>query len=227
MSKETALKRIGRVPIPEKGYTGAGQLLRGNAHLGSMESATIDIPARGFIGFHVDADGNLGIGGTTATNGTFIVDADTGVFGAPNGLVSVTEAHKTADQTINNDSTVNNDTHLFVSFAANKVYLMECFVFTTGNSTADIKYKWVTDDASGALSYQLLPSDHWAGGRYDLTDVVASVPVTANVYTDAFLGRFTAGGTASILRLKWAQDVATVADTTVLAGSYIRLTQIA
>lgn len=138
---------------------------------------------------------------------------------------------KTADETINNNSTLQNDDHLFVPVAANRVYTFEAVLFYSTNATANLKAAF-TFPAGATLSWA--PITYTTLGTNTLYESAINTwqgaSGTANPlggggdYPMALLrGMLRTGSTAGTLQLQWAQNSATAVNSTVKADSYIEM----
>ena len=133
---------------------------------------------------------------------------------------------KAADETVNNSTTLQDDDHLLFAVAANEKWQFEGVLMFEGPTTADMKFAFSGPAASVGA---------WAGLQLEgtaQTDIGAELG-TAQVLAFAnsarqhvrFWGSIANGANAGNLKLEWAQDTATVADTTMHAGSYIKYQQ--
>lgn len=147
--------------------------------------------------------------------------------------VGPTVAVKPTDQTVNNTAAEADDTDLVLPVEANNRYIVEGLIAYTSGSTPDIRIGFAVP-AGATLAYTLWGHDTGSTTPTGDTDFgwTASV-LTGNGRggTGASLaallkGVLTVAGTAGTLRVRWAQLAATVANTTVHAGSYLSLTQI-
>lgn len=134
-------------------------------------------------------------------------------------------ARKTADETVNNSTTLQNDDHLLVSVAANAVYDFKLAIHYNSGTTPDLKVGWsvpsgttmvwggVIIDTAGAMTVaaSLTQSSVQAIGG---TGAAAFILFTGTVVTST---------TAGTLQMQWAQNTLTVADSKILAGSELTL----
>ncbi len=140
---------------------------------------------------------------------------------------------KSADQTQSNTTTLLNDTHLFVSVAANLTYAFELVIIYEAGTAAD--YKWALTFPAGATM-------SWGNNEGDLS--MAYLPLGFSSYTSGSAtglggagigsgramvvhGNLVMGSTAGTLRYQWAQTAATVENTKTSAGSHLILTRLA
>jgi len=141
-------------------------------------------------------------------------------------------AVKTADETVNNSITYQNDDHLFISLEANSIYQLELFMMISqGGITAAIKADFtvptgttieqtITRNENNNSTFYWTHSEdlriEWQNGCRLLgaDNVIIS---RGAVFTL---------GTAGNLVLRWAQNTADLTDTKVTKGSYLKLTKV-
>lgn len=147
-------------------------------------------------------------------------------FTVPNfNSSTVVTIRKTADETVNNSATLQNDDVLLLALAANETWYFTLVFSHVGNGTADIQYAF-TVPAGATLKWGCIArtdtSDSF-GGCTDITSSGTAEPAGAGTGNRIVLsmGVVANGGTAGNLQLQWAQNVATVVDTKVLANSYL------
>lgn len=142
------------------------------------------------------------------------------------GIGQTLFAYKPTDQTVNNSATMQNDNALVVSVTANAVYRVEMRLRVASGATPDFKYQFTLPAGATGL-YSAVTS---ATGPlvFFVFDDNMSLPQSteASASTLAF-GLLTVGATAGNVQLQWAQNTATVSDTTVLNGSYLYFTRMA
>lgn len=141
---------------------------------------------------------------------------------------------KTADQTVNNSTTLVADTDLAASATVNETYAFEYNLFMSTNSTADIKValKWPT----GAVC-------SWMVVGYLETSVTFQINLTSATYQTAsgtaqpygggtdyptmqIKGLLRMGSTAGNLALWWAQNTLNASNTTVKQDSWMRIEKV-
>jgi len=139
-------------------------------------------------------------------------------------------AVKGADQTRNNDGTLGDDSELRLPLAQDGQYLLDLLVrFSTGGPP-DIKTAFTVPSGTTMT---------WAprGAAPGVTGVFGDINFESRTEADAAVfgdggggpvyarlaGRVLAGATAGLLQFQWCQNVATVSDTKVLAGSWMKL----
>ena len=138
---------------------------------------------------------------------------------------------KTANETVNNSTTYQNDDHLFLSVEASSNYIIELLLMVVTDSTG--KFKMQFTGPTGAtltnveLFYPTTASGTYANksGGTVLTDILTANPQ----FNDAFVllkGVFTTDTTAGTLTLQWAQSTANASNCLLAAGSYLSLIKI-
>lgn len=139
-------------------------------------------------------------------------------------------AYKSADETVNNSSTLQNDNHLVISVVANAAYTVDLYAIYNSNSTANLKVDY-TMPAGAALSQMVFIS----GGTLSAIQhgvslgTVGAVNGIAGISADTGLqmhGVLTTGGTSGNLTFRWAQNVANASNTIMRTGSYLRAQRI-
>ena len=127
---------------------------------------------------------------------------------------------KTANQQLDDDDTLQNDTHLKMYVEANGVREGFCSVIYTGNATADMKVQWAVP-ASASMRW-LIDLDGSLANDETSIYVLSANPALKSIFKMPFI--FQNGATAGYLQLTWAQNVKTSAPTeklTMYANSYI------
>lgn len=134
-------------------------------------------------------------------------------------------ARKTADETVNNSTTLQNDDHLLVSVAANAVYDFKLILHYNSGTTPDLKVGWSVPSGTTMV---------WGGYIADTTGAVTSVAALTQTSVQAiggsgsniyqfFSGVVVTSTTAGTLQLQWAQNTLTASDSKILAGSELTL----
>lgn len=125
--------------------------------------------------------------------------------------------YKSADETVNNSSVMQNDDELFFSIGANEAWSFTFHAMFQSNSTADIKFVWSIP--AGASGYY--QQDDYLGNSFALTDSYTFALGNTSVYIAGFYGVVINSSTAGTFQLQWAQGTQTVVDTKLLKGSNI------
>jgi hypothetical protein len=138
-----------------------------------------------------------------------------------------TLARKTADQIVNNSTTLVNDTHLFVPTLANEVWLIDAWLLYDSGTTPDIKFAW-TVPAGATFSWGASSSDSGAANWANIGSPVALATTGSMAFSclgagtiqgAALTGIAVIGGTAGNVQLQWAQNTLNASDTKVRLNS--------
>lgn len=135
--------------------------------------------------------------------------------------------YKTADETVNNSTTFQNDDHLFAPVEANAVYSLDLYVVYSSGATPDFKQVF-TAPAGTTLEASFFD---YNGGAFAWAATGALGSVTALAGTGAnapfiIRGTLFVGGTAGTLQWQWAQNAANASDTIVRKGSRLILVRL-
>ena len=133
-------------------------------------------------------------------------------------------ALKVGDQTVNNSSTLVNDTNLFCSVVANAWYAYELHLTQNSNATANFKINFTMPAGAVMIRSNYLNTTGAAIQHAPFTG--ASIGGLTGAAADAALdvwGSFTIGANAGTLQLQWAQNVANASNTIVRDGSFLVL----
>lgn len=141
-------------------------------------------------------------------------------------------AVKTSDESVTSSTSLQDDNELFVTVAANTIYVVTGWLFVVSTSaTPDFKSDYTAP--SGAT----MVNSMWGQGTGATSAVgspdmgVAStigIAHTRGTFNGGLslvpFGTLTVAGTAGTFRLRWAQNTSDAASVTVKAGSWIQLT---
>jgi hypothetical protein len=143
-----------------------------------------------------------------------------------------------ADLVKNNSNTFSDATGLAFAAEANGRYLVECFLAYQSDATRDIKFQWTSPagttgwwaadginagDAGGAVGQVNRQTLAAVGGIHGFNgENGAGINVNAKP-----VAMFLIGGTAGTVQLQWAQLTAGAFNSTLLAGSCIRVSKMA
>lgn len=133
---------------------------------------------------------------------------------------------KTANETVNNSTTLQNDDELAIAVEANLTYDFDCELIYNSGATPDLKFGWTYP--SGLTMFYAV---YAAGGGTFLgyNEIETSVPAVdgAGAAVGVLLkGTVFVSATAGTLQLQWAQQTLNASNTIVQTGSYIRLKRI-
>lgn len=151
---------------------------------------------------------------------------------------------KTADEVVNNSTTLQNDDHLKfdISASATEIWFAELFIRAGATtSTMDVKLAFTVPSGATMRWARIGGTDASATSNFVAT-ATAGVPTLANTEgtTGTFGSQSTAatgwlmafgafvygGGTAGTIQLQWAQNTQEAADLTFRAGSFLRLVRL-
>uniref|UniRef100_A0A6M3IYH6 Uncharacterized protein n=1 Tax=viral metagenome TaxID=1070528 RepID=A0A6M3IYH6_9ZZZZ len=134
--------------------------------------------------------------------------------------VAITRVRKTADETVNNSDVLQNDNHLLFAVAANEVWELTINILAlSATATPDLKANiTVPAGATGALQ--------WIGStNYTETYAIGGLnpvfPLVATLGLFQLKAIVVNGANAGNVQFQWAQQTATVQNTTVKANSCI------
>jgi hypothetical protein len=142
-----------------------------------------------------------------------------------------TLARKSADQIVNNSTTLVNDTHLFWPVEINQVWFVQAWLMIDTGTTPDIKVGW-TLPGGATMRWGFLSGDTVAGNvpQWGWNNVTTATLATTGTLAQAgsgagvvnglnFTGIAAIGGTAGNVQLQWAQNTLNASDTKVLLNS--------
>lgn len=150
-----------------------------------------------------------------------------------NTIVPVAK-YKTADQTVNNSTTLVDDTHLAWAVAANEVWAFSGFLYWTIASGSP-GVKWGFTVPTGGVGWYLLLDANTNVGTPVAPDAfplaIASSQARAlgavTSHVASLQGFFQNGANAGTVQFQWAQQAAVASDVKLKLGSYIALTRLA
>lgn len=136
---------------------------------------------------------------------------------------------KSADETVNNSSTLQNDDSFAIPVAVNTDYLIEMgLIYTSTTATPDFKFAWTLTGMTWehtAQSEPAAPTRTWQAATVQTSGTARSMTgssVTANLAPWLFTFHVHAGSTGGTLNFQWAQDTATAENTTIKKNSWMR-----
>jgi hypothetical protein len=152
-------------------------------------------------------------------NGT-VSDLDT--VGGGGGSSGIVVKYKSADETVNNSATLQNDDHLFFSIGANETWTFRFVLFANSGTTPDLKAA-VSAPSGASCIYAAIDAEAAVTTPQVTTCGTATALLSGNGAYDVYevVGTVVNGATAGTVTLQWAQNTATAANTIVAAGSYM------
>jgi hypothetical protein len=153
------------------------------------------------------------------TDGTGVLSfGDCAAGGGGGGAVGTTVV-KTANETVTNNITPQNDDHLFFPVGANETWAFRFTLYANVNATPDIRFA-VTAPAGATCVVNFIDAEGaTSNGNYGCGVTSASVP--GNTANDVYevVGTVVNGANAGNVQLQWAQNASNAAAVTVLSGS--------
>lgn len=140
-------------------------------------------------------------------------------------------ALKTGTESVTSSTTLQNDDQLFLPVAANAKYALEGFIAYTADAAGDLKRDF-TGPSGTTMSYAnfganaggLTEYDVVMASLSDVTRVLGGNGATAMCFQPK--GYVATGGSSGILQFRFAQNVSSGVATSVLVGSWIKLTRL-
>lgn len=142
---------------------------------------------------------------------------------------------KTADETVNNTATLQNDDVFFVAVPTAGVFVFDLTLFYTSNNTADIKFafthpagavvRWGTAGLASSATATSGDSQYAAAVGSGSTVLIGGGNATTVMMFIS--GILEMGGTAGTFQLQWAQNTADASNTTVNTYSNMRMWRVA
>lgn len=150
---------------------------------------------------------------------------------------TILKVAKTADETVNNSSTLQNDDELLLSLSANTTYMIEWIFFAAiANASHWLKLAFtIPTGATLRVSARFTREDYtWNTSGEDIQRLISTSWTAVNSWVTSFTSSMpvyikwtvVVWGTAWNLQLQWAQQTAGASNTTVLAKSNLQATAI-
>ena len=144
-------------------------------------------------------------------------------------LTRVEFIRKTAAETVNNSTTLQNDDTLLAALVASEVVAFECALRYNASAAADIQFAF-TVPAGATINWGTAGAHEDTAGNNVNEGVTASGTAldiaTAGAGSEEFLllvGTVVNSTTAGNLQLQWAQNTSNVSDATVAVGSWLKV----
>lgn len=133
------------------------------------------------------------------------------------------------NEVVNNSSTFQDDDDIELAMAVKEVWFFELSLMVSGPVAAGLKLQW-TYPAGCEMYWGTSDQFQIATGITPTTFLTEADSLTMETITDKtpirLLGWVVNSETAGDLQLQWAQNVATVGDTTIYKNSFIRSTRV-
>lgn len=133
------------------------------------------------------------------------------------------KVYKTANQTVNNSTTLVNDTHLKKALAANEIFEFEAKILYQSGTIPDFKFDFtvpsgatIANQAAFAAFDVGVTAFSW-GLYYGASAIGGNVAAAISIIKGIVIN----GANAGDLQFRWAQNTADASDTKVLKGSCI------
>jgi hypothetical protein len=155
---------------------------------------------------------------------------ETLVSGGSGGAGSLTVVRKTANETVNNSATLQNDDHLLLAIGASEVWEFQFTLWYDAGVTPDIKFA-ITVPSGATLRWGNAPWVNTAGAAYGTgaesssggsRDFAGGTAPRITVIHGMIANSTNAGN----LQLQWAQNTANASDTIVYANSTLKAWQL-
>ena len=129
-----------------------------------------------------------------------------------------TTVYKTADETVNNSNTLQDDDHISLTVLANEVWDFYMVLHTDSNASADVKVGWSVPSGCTINWHEIAVNA--SANNESGTELLdgEGVGVTQQ---DTYGGTIIVGGTGGTVQMRWAQSAAHASDAKVLLGSFL------
>lgn len=138
---------------------------------------------------------------------------------------------KSADETVNNSSTLQNDDELLAAVVANATYHFKLRFAVNSGTTPDFKVGF-TYPTSTTLTYDIVEGEtpgtaaNVMSGPYTQADAAVAFSTTGSDQPCWIEGLIVVSSTPGTFQVQWAQFAATASNTIVRAGSYLILRRV-
>lgn len=130
---------------------------------------------------------------------------------------------KSADETVNNSTTLQNDDELLFAVGANEVWQFELWLLANSSTVADLKWAWTVPTGATLEGIYLGATNAGADGiqLFNATDAISVYGGGADLIPGRITGIVVVGGTPGNVQFQWAQDSLEVSDTKVLQNTVL------
>jgi hypothetical protein len=129
-----------------------------------------------------------------------------------------TTVYKTADETVNNSETLQDDDHLQLTVLANEVWGFHLVIHSDSHSSADIRLGW-TVPSGCTINWHGL-DQHANALNESGTDLISGGGL-GTVRQDSYGGTIIVAGTGGTVKVQWAQNSAMANDAKLLKGCFM------
>ena len=134
---------------------------------------------------------------------------------------------KTTTETINNDSTLSDDSELTAPLLASKRYFVVCFLLHQTDTVPDFKYAFtLPTDATNRSGNGNWNSGVGESGTRDIESVVTTVSANTNQSGLVIYAWVKTDTTAGNITLQWAQGTSDAANTSVMEGATLMIYEV-
>jgi hypothetical protein len=174
------------------------------------------------------------------TDGMLTYRTDDRVFEVWNGSAWVLGPNpplyvrKTADESLANSTTLQDDDHLFVSVVANAVYSVQGWILFTAGNVGDFKMGWSAPtgatfnwNAGGSVNTNLQATFFDVQDVGNTDSVGGNIGSTTRTQTATPHGLLKVSSTAGTFKFRWAQNTSEGTSLTVLTDSALMLQRVA
>ncbi len=145
----------------------------------------------------------------------------TNLLNAGGGL-TFAKVVKTADETVNNSTTFQDDDVLKFTANANKEYVFMLFLKTNSSAVADLKGIFsLPSGGTGTWLFGLFRNN--TSSSADMNDILVAreFPADGSDSSTVMWGQISIGGTSGVCTFQWAQSTAEVSTTKIFKGSLL------
>ena len=140
------------------------------------------------------------------------------VINSATGIGQAKVVRKTADETVNNSTTLQDDDVLKWTVAANEVWAFEFFLRVSSEATPDFKAGWTVPSGASMAWARVVA----APAELNAGETLLVATFGGGIYDSVFCrGVVVNGANAGTVQLQWAQNTADASNTQALANSWI------
>lgn len=134
---------------------------------------------------------------------------------------------KTADETVNNSTTLQNDNDLLVAVQKSTEYLLRLHLEVDSNTTADFKFALILPSGATLIGTVFSDANPSLSAVAQVADLASghAVILSVNPTVIEVVAKLIMSTTAGNVQLQWAQNTADVSDTIVREESYLEIVE--